>query len=263
MLTPEEKKQLKNARERARWQKSRNEKLKAKGIDPATRPISENGKRGKAINPCTRDLPDEFKYPKDGESEEEFKRRYQKEVARRYNERHNKRLNEERRKKYNEDHEYHLGIKRKWRAENPEKLKEYDKRYLEKNPQKLLKLAQWRIDNPKRLAQVRKDWYAANPHLNAFYSSKWRRECRRATPSWANWEKIVNIYDNSTAIIKKTGIQHHVDHIVPVQGKMVCGLHIHQNMRIIPAVENVKKRAKLDESLVIALMKLDWDKITN
>lgn len=262
MLTIEEKKQQKNARERARWQKAREEKLRAKGIDPATRPISADGTRGKAINPCKRDIPDEFKYPEDGESEEDFKKRYQKEVARRYNEKHSERLNAERRKKYIIEHDHQLEIKRKWRAENPDRLKKYDKRYYEENKEKrALNSAKWIAANQERRKKIMKDWYATNPHLNAFYSSKWRKECRRATPEWANWQEIAQIYDDSTALTKETGIQHHVDHICPVQGKTICGLHIHQNMRIIPATENVKKRARLDEALVIALMKLDWGKI--
>lgn len=261
MFTKEEKRIAANTRARASWKKRRDEKLLADGIDPDTRPISKDGKRGKAINECKRDLPAEIKFPRNGESEDEFKKRYQSEVKKRYYERNKERLREEKRNKYAANHEHELKVKLKWRLNNPTKQKEYDKRHIEKNPERIKKLNQWRLSNPDRLREVREKWYSDNPQKNRFYSSKWRKECRKATPLWANWEKIAAIYDESIAISKKTGIPHHVDHIVPVQGKNITGLHVHQNLRIIPATENVKKRAKVDEDLIIDLMKSDWKQL--
>lgn len=262
MLTDEEKRKRKNDKERARWQAARNAKLLAMGIDPETRPIAVDGSRGKAINPCKRDLPPEIKYPRPGESEEEFDKRYRSGIKRRYYERNQERLKEEKRVKYHANHEHELELKRKWREANPEKTVAQQKRYFEKNKNsRIATLMEWRKNNPERIQQVKENWYNNNQALRNSYSAKWRRECRRATPDWANFEKITEIYDESTQRTKQSGISHHVDHIVPVQGKHVTGLHIHQNMRIIPATDNVKKRARLDETLVIALMKLDWELI--
>lgn len=66
-----------------------------------------------------------------------------------------------------------------------------------------------------------------------------------ATPNWVNTKKIELIYRNCQTISKETGIAHHVDHIVPLNNKIVCGLHVDWNLRIIPAEENIRKSNKL------------------
>ena len=72
---------------------------------------------------------------------------------------------------------------------------------------------------------------------------KWRLE--RATPKWADWAAIESIYDERDRLTAETGIPHHVDHIYPLAGEMVCGLHVHWNMQVIPARDNLKKGTKV------------------
>ena len=57
------------------------------------------------------------------------------------------------------------------------------------------------------------------------------------TPKWANLNKIKEIYRES----KQLGIDYHVDHIIPLRGKLVSGLHVHDNLQIIPRIPNLKK----------------------
>jgi hypothetical protein len=66
----------------------------------------------------------------------------------------------------------------------------------------------------------------------------------QATPPWADKEAIRLIYEMSKTITAQTGIQHHVDHIIPLKSDLVCGLHIAENLRIIPAVHNLRKGNK-------------------
>lgn len=71
-----------------------------------------------------------------------------------------------------------------------------------------------------------------------------------ATPPWLTLEdrsEIARIYAESSSKSKETGVPHDVDHIVPLRGKTVCGLHVPWNLRAIPAYENRRKGNALVE----------------
>ena len=72
----------------------------------------------------------------------------------------------------------------------------------------------------------------------------------KATPIWLTTEQknqINNIYKNCLNITKQTGIKHNVDHIIPLKGKKVCGLHVPWNLQILTATENNSKNNRLIE----------------
>jgi len=75
-------------------------------------------------------------------------------------------------------------------------------------------------------------------------SGKRRATKLNATPAWADLVKIKKIYAACQQISEATGILHHVDHIVPLQGESVSGLHVEYNLHIIPATENLIKANK-------------------
>jgi hypothetical protein len=66
----------------------------------------------------------------------------------------------------------------------------------------------------------------------------------QATPKWADHEAILAIYAEARQR-RDAGESVEVDHIVPIRGKMVCGLHVHWNLRIITKEENSKKKNNL------------------
>lgn len=66
------------------------------------------------------------------------------------------------------------------------------------------------------------------------------------TPSWANLDAIRDIYRQCREVTRRTGVPHHVDHIVPIKGRLVLGLHVENNLRIIPATENIRKRNRFE-----------------
>jgi hypothetical protein len=76
-----------------------------------------------------------------------------------------------------------------------------------------------------------------NPERAKANKARHRAAKLRATPAWANRDEITAIYKTSIAL----GPGFHVDHIVPLQGKTVCGLHCEANLQIIPSSVNISK----------------------
>lgn len=64
---------------------------------------------------------------------------------------------------------------------------------------------------------------------------------KRAKPPWTTWAECAAFWDQSAAMTAATGIQHSVDHIVPLRHPLVCGLHCPANLRVIPMAENARK----------------------
>lgn len=62
-----------------------------------------------------------------------------------------------------------------------------------------------------------------------------------ATPPWADMVAIRAVYLAAERLTIDTGVEHHVDHIVPLAHPLVCGLHVHWNLKAIPAGPNMRK----------------------
>ena len=74
-----------------------------------------------------------------------------------------------------------------------------------------------------------------NTKAHRSIQAKRRAAKLQSTPKWANLDKIKNIYDNCP-------IGYHVDHIIPLQGKYICGLHVENNLQYLTASENASKK---------------------
>lgn len=72
---------------------------------------------------------------------------------------------------------------------------------------------------------------------------------RRSIPRWLSMSQrrqIRDIYQRSAALSASTGVRHEVDHIVPLNGEGVCGLHVPWNLQILTARENLEKSNRID-----------------
>ena len=107
----------------------------------------------------------------------------------------------------------------------------------------------WHRRNKERFANYASGWKKDNkPKVNA--STAKRRSAKlNATPAWLTQEhlqQIESVYVLAQQLTIDTGIVHHVDHIVPLQGELVSGLHVPWNLRAIPAAENLNKGKSFD-----------------
>jgi hypothetical protein len=169
--------------------------------------------------------------------------------------------------------EYHRG----WSARNRERINEKNRKYSENNRDKvrarIAKLnatkgkeysRRYRLKNPEKRREVQRRYWLANverirSRLSAYSktprgralingrATKRRALKKLAMPVWANTEAIEAFYAEATRLTLTTGTQYDVDHVVPLQGKSVCGLHVEYNLQILHHVENVRKGNRLME----------------
>lgn len=123
----------------------------------------------------------------------------------------------------------------------PDCLSSY-KRSREGRQQRKLGLAWGRGKWPDRIYHRGKTRTCEKHRAIALHESASRR-CSQlsATPSFSDKEKIKEIYRESVRKTLETGVKHHVDHIVPLRGKNVCGLHVDWNLQVLTAQENIRK----------------------
>jgi hypothetical protein len=92
-----------------------------------------------------------------------------------------------------------------------------------------------------------RDWKSRNPGAVLAYANQRRAAKLRAAPAWADKAAIKEAYKLAKLRSAATGIEYHVDHIIPLRGALVCGLHVENNLQVIPAIVNRRKHNKLIE----------------
>jgi hypothetical protein len=127
-----------------------------------------------------------------------------------------------------------LEAKRDYRKRNADKIRAYNAVYTAANAEKArLWRKRWQMENPAVYREAR--------------AMRRAREVN-ACPSWADREAIRRVYEERNRVSAETGVTHHVDHIVPLAGLKVCGLHVSWNLRVIPGQVNARKGRKLVEA---------------
>ena len=138
--------------------------------------------------------------------------------------------------------------RKQWKAKNAETLYIYKLIYDLANKDALVaQQKQYREKNRDAILLRKKEWTSKNMWRFTPHTAKRRAAKLKRMPCWLTEEdkiQIKNIYKEAAIRTKETGIKWHVDHIIPLQGETVSGLHIPSNLRVITAHENRSKHNK-------------------
>lgn len=150
-----------------------------------------------------------------------------------------------------------------WKSKNPDKVKKYEEKHRNSEPRKLY-VKEWQkktiyknyqrnyAASPKRKRQMAL-WGIKNPGKLTSYSRRRQALKLKAIPKWLtenDHKKIMSFYVLASDLSIKTGIPHEVDHIIPIQGKKVVGLHVPWNLQVITRKLNRLKGNSLGEKCV-------------
>ena len=130
-----------------------------------------------------------------------------------------------------------------WREKNIDYVRDYRRKSHYANHEKnVAKSREWKDANKDRALAKNAEWHKAHPEANRERAHIRRAALVRAVPAWYGREEARQIMRDCDYISRLTGVKHEVDHIIPIQSKLVCGLHWHGNLRIITKDENRAKK---------------------
>jgi hypothetical protein len=126
---------------------------------------------------------------------------------------------------------------------NIDKEKQYNKKYHQIAKEKIRKrkspyMQEYRLKNLKKIKKQIADWQKENQDKKNSLCAKRRAKLLKAIPKFANIDKIKEIYKNCPK-------GYHVDHIIPLNNPIVCGLHVEWNLQYLSAKDNCSKGNKL------------------
>ena len=105
-------------------------------------------------------------------------------------------------------------------------------------------MAEYAADNRAKLRKIASEWRKNNKgKVNANTALRHTAKMQR-TPSWLSKHDKLHIkclYQVAAMRTRESGCVWHVDHVIPLQGENVCGLHVPSNLQVIPAYDNVSK----------------------
>jgi hypothetical protein len=142
-----------------------------------------------------------------------------------------------------------LARQRRNYAKNPLPNKRSIRKWYDKNRSKVAAMSSQQYQRNKGVwAERSRQWYRDHPEVMNAKNARRRSAKLNATPPWLSKEleqKIAGFYREARSRTQATGIEHHVDHIVPLKSDVVCGLHVPWNLQILTGSENSRKCNKL------------------
>lgn len=143
---------------------------------------------------------------------------------------------------------------KKYATMNKEKVLAASKKWNQENKQKMLDASMRHFNKIKddplfrsKKAEMTREWSKKNPEKVAQQSAKKRAEKIKRMPKWLTDDektKIKQFYKIARMMTSSFGKKYHVDHIVPLKGKLVSGLHVPWNLTVLKAEVNMQKSNK-------------------
>lgn len=132
--------------------------------------------------------------------------------------------------------------------QNRESVLESTKAYGKANRDKTRKATkEYYYRNRDKSIQRKLNWYKANPDKANHTAAMYRARAKSATPKWLSddqKEQIRLVYSHAKECEMLSGDKYHVDHIIPLKGENICGLHVPWNLQVLPADINISKGNK-------------------
>jgi hypothetical protein len=144
------------------------------------------------------------------------------------------------------DKENQKKLAREWYERNKELAKERARQWALNNPEKRYAIHRKNREKDLENHNARnREWNKNNKPIKANLQAKRKAAKLQRTPKWDKDAHLISAkYQLANMLTRETGKPHHVDHIVPLQGKNVSGLHVFSNLRVILGEENIKKSNK-------------------
>lgn len=139
---------------------------------------------------------------------------------------------------------------KKWRVkQGTVKLKELSHKYYSKNVEEKRNKAvlKFHSADKEHIKKIRKVYRKVKAAKITALNRKRELLIKKATPSWLTKEdfaKIETVYEKARWLETITGLKYHVDHVIPIKGKNVCGLHVWENLQLLEVSVNLKKHNK-------------------
>lgn len=135
--------------------------------------------------------------------------------------------------------------KKDWKLRNADHVKEKDRAYADANPEKRKAARQkWKVKNKQADLDSKSKYRLNNKGKVQCWSARRRIAKINRTPQWLTSDDLwmmSQAYELASIRTEAFGFSWHVDHIIPLQGKSVSGLHVPLNLQVIPWIDNVKK----------------------
>lgn len=125
--------------------------------------------------------------------------------------------------------------------------------YAQRSPKERLNIKRvWQDKNRQHVNDYNNNWVKQNPEKHAARQAERRARKNQATPPWLTKEQrqaSAEMYKLAKKFQSAFGKNYHVDHIVPLKGENVCGLHVPWNLQLLESSLNLGKSNNLKEAL--------------